>query len=115
MRRALPMLVRLSVVASLQPQPLFRQPRLAAVAARMLCAEDLSKLTVVALKERLRAAGLPVSGRKAELIVRLGGGGAPAAAPAAASVFAPTAAALSATADALASSFPPIEIEACKS
>ena len=31
----------------------------------------LSKLTVVQLKERLRAAGLRVSGRKAELIARL--------------------------------------------
>jgi len=33
--------------------------------------EDLSKLTTVALKERLRARGLKVGGRKAELIVRL--------------------------------------------
>ena len=34
-------------------------------------AEDLASLTVVQLKDRLRNAGLPVSGRKAELIERL--------------------------------------------
>lgn len=33
--------------------------------------EDLAKLTVPALKEKLKAAGLPVSGKKAELIDRL--------------------------------------------
>ena len=33
--------------------------------------EDLSLLTVVQLKERLRGLGLPVSGRKQELIDRL--------------------------------------------
>ena len=32
---------------------------------------DLGGCTVVQLKEKLRAAGLPVSGRKAELIERL--------------------------------------------
>ena len=32
---------------------------------------DLGALTVVELKERLRSKGLPVSGRKAELIERL--------------------------------------------
>jgi hypothetical protein len=32
---------------------------------------DLSTLTVVVLKEKLRKAGLPVSGRKAELVERL--------------------------------------------
>ena len=37
----------------------------------MLASEDLSKFTVVQLKEKLRAAGLPVSGRKAELIERV--------------------------------------------
>eukprot|EP00536_Pseudo-nitzschia_multiseries_P003264 jgi/Psemu1/185507/e_gw1.49.111.1 len=36
-----------------------------------LTEEDLSKLTVVALKEKLRDAGLPVSGKKSELIARL--------------------------------------------
>lgn len=40
----------------------------------MLCAEaSLSALTVVQLKEKLRAAGLPISGRKAELVLRLAG------------------------------------------
>jgi len=33
--------------------------------------EDLSSLTVVALKDRLKEAGLPVSGKKADLIARL--------------------------------------------
>nr|AIF08155.1 hypothetical protein [uncultured marine group II/III euryarchaeote KM3_27_D02] len=33
--------------------------------------EDLSSLTVPELKEKLKAAGLPVSGKKAELIARL--------------------------------------------
>ena len=37
--------------------------------------EDLSKSTVVQLKDKLKAAGLPVSGRKDELIARLGGPG----------------------------------------
>ena len=36
-------------------------------------AEDLSSLTVAQLKERLKAAGLPVSGAKAVLIERLQG------------------------------------------
>ena len=34
-------------------------------------AEDLSVLNVAELKERLREAGLPVSGKKDELIARL--------------------------------------------
>jgi FKBP-type peptidyl-prolyl cis-trans isomerase 2 len=33
--------------------------------------EDLSKLSVADLKERLKAAGLPVSGKKADLVARL--------------------------------------------
>jgi hypothetical protein len=33
--------------------------------------EDLSKLSVADLKERLKAAGLPVGGKKADLIDRL--------------------------------------------
>ena len=33
--------------------------------------EDLSKLSVAELKERLKAAGLPVGGKKADLIARL--------------------------------------------
>jgi len=33
--------------------------------------DDLATLTVVALKDKLREAGLPVSGKKAELIDRL--------------------------------------------
>ena len=33
--------------------------------------EDLSKLSVADLKERLKAAGLPVGGKKADLIARL--------------------------------------------
>ena len=34
-------------------------------------AEDLSKLSVAELKERCKAAGLPVGGKKADLIERL--------------------------------------------
>ena len=33
--------------------------------------EDLSKLSVAELKERLKAAGMPVGGKKADLIARL--------------------------------------------
>ena len=33
--------------------------------------EELDKLTVVKLKERLKELGLPVAGRKAELVARL--------------------------------------------
>ena len=39
----------------------------------MLSDDDLSAFTVPQLKEKLRSANLPVSGRKAELIARLGG------------------------------------------
>lgn len=47
-------------------------PHVARGACRLMCATpDLSSCTVVQLKEKLRAAGLPVSGRKAELIERL--------------------------------------------
>ena len=37
-------------------------------------AEDFGSLTVVELKALLRERGLPVSGRKAELVARLEGG-----------------------------------------
>ena len=53
----------------------------------MLSDMPLDKLTVVQLKEKCGEAGMPVSGRKAGLIERLGGAGAapmeatPAAAP----------------------------------
>ena len=39
--------------------------------ASRACVEDLGRLTVPQLKQRLRAAGLKVSGRKAELVQRL--------------------------------------------
>ena len=48
-------------------------------AAERLTVAAAERLTVPALKERLRAAGLPVSGRKAELVERLAGAGALAA------------------------------------
>lgn len=70
--------------------------------------EDLSRFTVVQLKDQLRFAGLPVSGRKAELIARLSAGSTtspPVAAPATASFFEAAAA----------TAFPHIEVEACKS
>ena len=54
-----------------------RCPRAAPLGVRALsmCAapDNLAALTVPQLKERLRSAGLPVSGRKAVLIERLGG------------------------------------------
>jgi len=77
---------------------------------RMLASssEDLSACTVVQLKERLRAARLPVSGRKSELIARL-----EAAAPKATVLEAivPTDASLAHGT----SAFPTVAIEACKS
>ena len=53
-----------------------RQPAAAATAPRGAAGggEELSKCTVVQLKAKLREAGLPVSGRKAELVERLAGG-----------------------------------------
>ena len=66
--------------------------RLDTSAVRMLSDMPLDKLTVVQLKEKLREAGMPVSGRKAELIERLGGAGAaPMAAPPPATAAAPIA------------------------
>ena len=53
-----------------------RQPAVAATTPRVSAAgggENLSACTVVQLKEKLREAGLPVSGRKAELVERLAG------------------------------------------
>ena len=109
------LLVGLSVATALQlPQraAMLRPPSLCGgVRLRMLSSEDLSSLTVVQLKERLRAAGLPVSGRKAELIDRLytGGAATPAIAPvAAAPIWSPP------SADE-AAGYPPIFIEACRS
>jgi len=46
-----------------------------------LISTELSKRTVVQLKEQLRAVGLPVAGRKAELVGRLLSAAAPAAPP----------------------------------
>ena len=65
--------------------------------------EDLSKRTVVQLKEKLRSAGLPVSGRKADLIARL-------------SLRDEAATALQPAppVDAAVLAFPAVEIEACK-
>ena len=62
-------------------------PRIALVtprsgAAVLSAVADLSKLTVKQLKEKLKEAGLPVSGKKAELIERLGAGGSAPPAPA---------------------------------
>lgn len=105
MRRIATLLLGLSAAVALHPR-LRLATRPLAVAVRMSSQEDLSKHTVVQLKERLRAAGLPVSGRKAELVDRLfSAPSIPAAAP-------------SAALGSLASSggtYPPIAIEACKS
>ena len=77
MRRTLTLLGTLTSVASLRPQPLLTRPPIMATtrcfAAVLMLDADLTALTVVQLKDKLRAAGLPVSGRKAELITRLGG------------------------------------------
>ena len=81
--------------------------------SRQLIAEDdLSKHTVVQLKERLRAAGLPVSGRKAELISRLRSEP-PAAPDEDISQSRTLSASLRSLPDCV--GYPPIEIEACRS
>ena len=69
------MLVR-AAVPLLFARPVPFLGRLDTSAVRMLSDMPLDKLTVVQLKEKLREAGMPVSGRKAELIERLGGAGA---------------------------------------
>ena len=71
MRRPVSLLLGLSAVAALHPQLRLAARRPLALAVRMSSQEDLSKRTVVQLKEQLRAACLPVSGRKAELVDRL--------------------------------------------
>ena len=118
MRRPASFLLGLSAAAALHPQLRLAARRPLAAAVRMSSSqEDLSKRTVVQLKEQLRAAGLPVSGRKAELIERLlSADAAPAAAPsvplasvATSGTVVPTNIARSGSA------YPPIAIEACKS
>ena len=104
MRPAIQLGLLTAAAAGFQPLPLVTRPALATMAARMLSSEDLSKCTVVELKARLKAAGLPVSGRKAELIDRLGGAAAPA-----------VAAPVGVVAAAVTTAFPLVEIEACKS
>ena len=71
----------------------------------MLSDDDLSAFTVPQLKEKLRAAQLPVSGRKAELIARLRG--APTAASAAATPASPASPAASPPPTSPAASPPP--------
>ena len=107
MRRSTALLLGLSVAAALHPQVRLSIRIPLAVAVRMSSQDDLSKQTVVQLKEKLRAAGLPVSGRKAELLDRLSSPAVtvPAAAPQVAMVS-------FASSD---SAYPPIAIEACKS
>ena len=103
MRPAIQLGLLTAAAAGFQPLPLMTRPALATMVTRMLSSEDLSKCTVVELKARLKAAGLPVSGRKAELIDRLGGGVPAVAAP------------VGVVAAAVTSAFPLVEIEACKS
>ena len=84
------------------------------LAVRGATADELASLTVPMLKQRLRDAGLPVSGRKAELVDRLASGAAaPPAAAAAAPAAAPPAAAAAAAAATI--SGPAVVILACKS
>lgn len=114
------MLCGLSAAAALHAQP--RMMRItSSMGVRMLSSsgDDLSKLTVVELKEKLRAAGLRVSGRKAELIERLNAAARPAesdpipASASSASTASPFASML--FPEQLNPTFPPIAIEACKS
>ena len=118
MRRPASLLLGLSAAAALHPQLRLAVRRPLAAAVRMSSQEDLSKRTVVQLKEQLRAAGLPVSGRKAELIERLLSADAapsaaepsvPLASVATSGTVVPTNIAWSGSA------YPPIAIEACKS
>lgn len=130
MRRPASFLLGLSAAAALHPLLRLAARRPLAVAVRMSSPEELSKRTVVQLKEQLRAAGLPVSGRKAELVDRLLSAAAPAATtPSPFSAVAVPAAAPSVPLAPFASSgtvvptntarsgraYPPIAIEACKS
>ena len=125
MRGPASFLLGLSAAAALHPQlrlaahrPLAVAARAFAVASHMSSQEDLSKRTVVQLKQQLRAAGLPVSGRKAELVDRLLGAG---AAPAAAAPSVPLASFASSgtvvptNTGRSGRAYPPIAIEACKS
>ena len=57
--------------AAVSPLALARASRPRRHPASRACVEDLGQLTVPQLKQRLRAAGLKVSGRKAELVHRL--------------------------------------------
>ena len=96
MRRGIcPGMLQLPRATLLHPSSLFSR------VCVCMSSEDLSALTVVQLKQRLRAAGLPVSGRKAELVDRLSAdsSAAPAAAPAMDAAF----------------GYPHISIEACHS
>ena len=118
MRRPASLLLGLSAAAALHPQLRLAARRPLAAAVRMSSSqEDLSKHTVVQLKEQLRAAGLPVSGRKAELIERLLSADAvPAAAPSVPLASVATSGTVVSTNIARSgSAYPPIAIEACKS
>ena len=83
------------LTTALLQQPLPRVGRASAV--RMMSSDNLNAMTVVQLKERLRQANLPVSGRKAELVARLLGD------------------VPSKTVAPVETAFPSVEIAACKS
>ena len=110
-RRGAVLLLGLSTAAGLHvSQPLATRTRLpmATCALRMMCSDgDLSRFTVLQLKEKLRSRGLPVSGRKAELIARL--------LPAAQDQTTTIPETVSKLLDSMALSFPNVEIEACRS
>eukprot|EP00966_Prymnesium_polylepis_P162915 3765254-Prymnesium_polylepis.1 len=97
------MLALLSAAVALHPLAGRAQLATARASVRLLCSENLSRYTVMQLKEKLRDAGLPVSGRKAELIARL------AAPEPAAPILDPINAVLASAA------LPHVEIEHCKS
>ena len=65
------MLARMRLLRSTSATAIMRASRPHRHTAVRACSEDLGQLTVPLLKERCRAAGLKVSGRKAELVERL--------------------------------------------
>ena len=83
--------------------PMLAAVRLSVPSTRMCASENLASCTVVQLKEKLRSAGLPVSGRKADLIARL-------SLPDEAAIALQPAPPV----DAAVLAFPAVEIEACK-
>lgn len=120
------LLLSLSTVAALRhsthglPRHTSRMRMMWMLAGDEASVDELSRCTVVELKEKLRSRGLPVSGRKAELIARLSSSYAPSPRnhPAPSPPTAQGAPVLPSgfgLAGGTTAEFPTIEIEACKS